>query len=42
VKAVTAADGVNSIFYKRFIDVSRELLRVERRTAVQLAINAYE
>jgi len=34
------ADGVegnaNPAFYKRFIDLSRELLRVERHTAVQL------
>jgi len=29
-------DGVNPNFYKRFIDLSRELVRVERRTAVQL------
>lgn len=29
-------DGISPSFYKRFIDLSRELLRVERRTAVQL------
>jgi Na+/H+ antiporter len=29
-------DGVNPNFYKHFINLSRELLRVERRTAVQL------
>jgi len=29
-------DGIHADFYKRFIDVSRELLRVQRRTAVQL------
>jgi Na+/H+ antiporter len=29
-------DCISPSFYKRFIDLSRELLRVERRTAVQL------
>jgi Na+/H+ antiporter len=29
-------DGVNPNFYKRFIDLSRALLRIERQTAVQL------
>ncbi|HXU17323.1 MAG TPA: Na+/H+ antiporter [Terriglobales bacterium] len=31
-----AEDGINPTFYKRFNDLSRELLRVERQTAVQL------
>jgi len=34
--ATDAADRAASAFYKRFLDLSRELLQVERETAVQL------
>jgi monovalent cation/hydrogen antiporter len=30
------SDGVDPEFYRRFLEVSRELLRIQRRTAVQL------
>ena len=33
---VNHTDGGNPNFYKRFIELSRELLRVERETAIQM------
>ena len=35
-EASDAEEGVNPNFYRRFLELSRELLQVERRTAVQL------